>query len=156
MNAYLDTLSGQTQPYLYLSSYGGQGYNLAELVGGHTVNCQCTGPDISRYLPTRISELLVLHFALTCGKHGHAIARCGTPNSYQIISPGGDQQYGVGGEYETATRDTATRRARAAVERDNITNFSPGTLYARYRRERREAPLGRSGVQRSQVMEVAP
>ncbi len=48
-------------------------------------------------------------------------------NSYQIISPGGDHQYGTGGDYETATANTALTQTRGG-ERDNITNFSQGVL----------------------------
>ena len=33
MNTYKDTYSGQTQPYLYYSTYGGQGYDITEIVG---------------------------------------------------------------------------------------------------------------------------
>jgi hypothetical protein len=44
---------------------------------------------------------------------------------YQIISPGFDGEYGVGGEYgEGKTDFTGDRK----VEADNITSFSPGTL----------------------------
>jgi prepilin-type N-terminal cleavage/methylation domain-containing protein len=126
MNAYLDTLSGQTQPYLYLSSYGGQGYNLSELVGTPASSSNAPGQtflDIYR-------QGSVSYWSSTSPS---LVANTSTPspawnaNSYQIISPGGDQQYGVGGEYETANANTLLVGSRA-VERDNITNFSPGTL----------------------------
>ncbi len=126
MNTYLDTLSGQTQPYLYLSSYGGQGYNVSELVGSPALSTNAPGQtfvDIYR-------QGSVSYWSSTSPS---LVANTATPspawnaNSYQIISPGGDQQYGVGGEYETATANTLLVGSRA-YERDNITNFSPGTL----------------------------
>ncbi len=98
-------------PYLYLSSYGGQGYNVSgEITAsppGGTFN------DVYRQ-----------------GPNGSTSASPSPPwntNSYQIISPGGDQQYGLGGEYETATANTLLVGTRG-TERDNITNFSSGTL----------------------------
>jgi prepilin-type N-terminal cleavage/methylation domain-containing protein len=110
MNAYLDTLSGQQQPYLYLSSYGGQGYNVANELsappGGTFVDIYRQGPN---------------------GFTTATPSPPWNPNTFQIISPGGDQQYGLGGEYETATANTLLVGTRA-VERDNITNFSSGTL----------------------------
>jgi prepilin-type N-terminal cleavage/methylation domain-containing protein len=126
MNAYLDTLSGQTQPYLYLSSYGGQGYNISELVGATPSTSNAPGQtflDIYR-------QGSVSYWSSTSPS---LVANTATPspawnaNSYQIISPGGDQKYGVGGEYETANANNLLVGTRA-VERDNITNFSSGTL----------------------------
>jgi prepilin-type N-terminal cleavage/methylation domain-containing protein len=110
MNTYLDPLSGQQQPYLYLSSYGGQGYNvsgeLSSPPGG-------TFADIYRQGPN--------------GSTSTTPSPPWNANSFQIISPGGDQQYGMGGEYETANANTLLVGARG-VERDNITNFSSGVL----------------------------
>jgi prepilin-type N-terminal cleavage/methylation domain-containing protein len=126
MNAYLDTLSGQTQPYLYLSSYGGQGYNISELVGATPSASNAPGQTfLDLYRQGSVSYWSSTSPSL--------VANTATPsppwnaNSYQIISPGGDQKYGVGGEYETATANTLLVGSRA-YERDNITNFSPGTL----------------------------
>jgi prepilin-type N-terminal cleavage/methylation domain-containing protein len=110
MNTYVDTLSGQTQPYLYLSAYGGQGYNvageLASLPGG-------TFADIYRLGPN--------------GSTTTTPSPPWNPNTYQIISPGGDHQYGYGGEYESGDPKGLLVGPRA-VERDNITNLTGGTL----------------------------
>lgn len=131
MNTYLDTLSGQTQPYLYLSSYGGQGYNPNELVA--TTPSLSSAPGGNN--PTGNAFIDVYRQ----GSQGYwsstspTFTQNTTPsppwnaNSYQIISPGGDQQYGTGGDYETATASTLLTGTRMG-ERDNITNFSPGTL----------------------------
>lgn len=106
MNTYKDTLPGQQQPYLYFSTYGGQGYDLTnELPAGPTGN-QLT--DVYRQGAGTSSPTW-------------------NPNSYQIISPGFDQLYGLGGEYEQGDSKGLLVQNRSA-ERDNITNFSSGVL----------------------------
>jgi prepilin-type N-terminal cleavage/methylation domain-containing protein len=110
MNTYLDTLSGQTQPYLYLSAYGGQGYNVSGELSSPPLG---TFADVYRQGPN--------------GATSASPSPPWNPNTFQIISPGGDQQYGQGGEYETANGNTLLIGARG-VERDNITNFSGGVL----------------------------
>jgi len=107
-NAYKDTLSTQTQPYLYLSSYGGQGYNVAGELSSPPLG---TFVDIYRQGPSGSTPPSPPWNA----------------NSFQIISPGGDQQYGTGGEYETGDPKGLLVGTRG-VERDNITNFSSGVL----------------------------
>jgi general secretion pathway protein G len=109
-NAYLDPLSGQKQPYLYLSSYGGQGYN---------VSGELSSPPLGTFVDIYRQ-----------GPNGSTATPPSPPwnaNTFQIISPGGDQQYGLGGEYETANANTLLIGTRG-VERDNITNFSSGVL----------------------------
>jgi len=134
-NTYKDTLSTQTQPYLYFSSYGGQGYYINELVGlpPNTPNLnnapgQNSPPgnaftDVYRQGPlsywTSTSPTFVQNTS-TPSPPWNA-------NSYQIISPGGDGLYGTGGEYETANANTLLIGTRGG-ERDNITNFSSGIL----------------------------
>ncbi len=111
MNAYVDTLSGQKQPYLYLSSYGGLGYN---------VSGELSSPPLGTFVDIYRQ-----------GPNGSTTSSPSPPwnaNSFQIISPGGDQQYGTGGEYETATANTLLTGTTRGYERDNITNFSSGTL----------------------------
>jgi prepilin-type N-terminal cleavage/methylation domain-containing protein len=129
MNTYIDQLApkptftpaslpaAQPYPYLYLSSYGGQGYDVAnELAtppGGTFVDVYRQGPN---------------------GSTTTSPSTPWNPNSYQIISPGGDQVspppvggYGIGGEYEAGDPKGLLVGSRGA-ERDNITNFSSGTL----------------------------
>jgi prepilin-type N-terminal cleavage/methylation domain-containing protein len=157
MNAYLDPLSGQTQPYLYLSSYGGQGYNISELVGSTPSTSNAPGGtfiDVYRqgqqgyWSPTTASASLPATAPYPSPyqpESGQTISTSPNtspspalnPNSYQIISPGGDRLYGVGGEYESASANAllviypasgTTSPVDRTGERDNITNFSPGTL----------------------------
>jgi prepilin-type N-terminal cleavage/methylation domain-containing protein len=129
MNTYLDQLapapnfsptsvpSTQPYPYLYLSSYGGQGYDVANELSGSPGG---TFADVYRQGPN--------------GSTTSSPSPPWNPNSYQIISPGGDQVsppptggYGLGGEYEVGDPKGLLLGNRGA-ERDNITNFSSGTL----------------------------
>lgn len=66
---YVDTLPGQTQPYIYLSSYDGRGYETADLGGRMTIYYTQGGS--------------------TAWKN----------KSFQVISPGFDAEYGPGGLY---------------------------------------------------------
>ncbi len=104
MNSYVDTLPGQQQPYLYLSSYNGQGY------------------DVTNELVPPFQG-----FADVYRTGATSSAPPWNPNSYQIISPGGDQAYGLGGEYEQGDSKGLLIGNRSG-ERDNITNFSSGVL----------------------------
>lgn len=111
MNTYKDTLPGQTQPYLYLSSYNGQGYDVTNeltpsLPGGTFADVYRTGSN---------------------GSSSSNPSPPWNPNSYQIISPGADTLYGTGGEYESGDSKGLLIGTRSG-ERDNITNFSTGTL----------------------------
>ncbi|HUE18064.1 MAG TPA: prepilin-type N-terminal cleavage/methylation domain-containing protein [Planctomycetaceae bacterium] len=132
MNTYLDTLSGQTQPYLYLSSYGGQGYNINELVGPSPSLGSAPGANnpVGNAFVDVYRQGTLSYWTSTSPTFVQNTGTVSPPwnaNSYQIISPGGDQQYGTGGDYETATANTALTQTRGG-ERDNITNFSSGVL----------------------------
>ncbi len=112
VNTYKDTLPGQSQPYLYLSSYNGQGYDVANELPAGPVGNQ-TFVDVYRSGPN--------------GPTTSSPSPPWNPNSYQIISPGADTLYGTGGEYESGDSKGLLIGTRSG-ERDNITNFSTGTL----------------------------
>ena len=103
---YLDSFPSQQLPYLYFSSYDGRGYRLSELpvIPGLGVNVQNVyhngDPSLSTLGPVF------------------------KPKSYQIISPGADNQYGSGGNYDPNKNFPSGR----TVEADNITNFTDGSL----------------------------
>jgi prepilin-type N-terminal cleavage/methylation domain-containing protein len=125
---YLDTLPGQTNPFLYLSSYDSRGYNTttapAPIRSGDLP--AATAFDVYRQAANTVGPPVVL----------------GAPhkaNSFQIISPGADGLYGAGGYFtpEMATRllilETADLNGNGVlddrrVEWDNITNFHNGVL----------------------------
>jgi prepilin-type N-terminal cleavage/methylation domain-containing protein len=117
MPEYRDALPGQTQPYLYYSSYGGQGYRVGEFGGGALTEPYRQG-TASTQAPWK-------------------------QNSFQIISPGYDKSYGFGGAYVTTGSNrllidptaypnsfasTAPTAQQRTFEEDNITNFSDGQL----------------------------
>jgi prepilin-type N-terminal cleavage/methylation domain-containing protein len=103
--SYLDPLPDQSAPILYLSSYEGRGYEQADLaVFGDT------SLDMSNVYRQNSNN--------------------GPPwngKSYQIISPGFDGRYGVGGKFDPNTAETDLTGNREP-ERDNITNFHNSTL----------------------------
>jgi prepilin-type N-terminal cleavage/methylation domain-containing protein len=117
MNGYLDTLPGQQIPYLYLSSYGGQGYDVANELPAGPAGSQ-TFTDVYRQGPNGFTT--------------SSPSPAWNANSFQIISPGYDQAYGVGGQYDQSTAGTllinTSGGTQRAPERDNITNFSSGPL----------------------------
>lgn len=106
---YVDTLSGQNAPYIYLSSYDGRGYSIEDL--------DADGDPMT----TNDRWMAGIYATGTTSQSGH------NPKTFQIISPGIDGEYGPGGLYNPASADTALLGSRE-LERDNITNFSNGTL----------------------------
>jgi hypothetical protein len=175
MMEYADTLPNQVQaggpqaawpfwipwinssPYLYYSSYGSQGYDVAGDVVGGAIQSGKVG--VSPYNPTGtppnpqpnppggtfidVYRQAGVSFwappfptppytAWASSGAGIAIntSSLSSPwnaSSYQIISPGADHNYGLGGEYEQGDSSGLLIGARIG-ERDNITNFSSGTL----------------------------
>lgn len=116
---FVDPLPGQTMPYIYYSSYDGQGYKATEF----------GSPGLSE--PYRQDKA--------------STAPQWKPKNFQLISPGYDKQFGFGGafiatgtgmdrlpfdttqypnSYTSSTPNATTR----GFEADNITNFSGGTL----------------------------
>lgn len=113
--AYRDPWPSQTAPYVYVSSYGGKGYRLADLGTGGLQHWYLQGAA--------------------------ATSQPWLGTKYQIISPGPDGQYGVGGPFlpsqsialpgwtrPTPTPSTTWTQAQRDVEADNITNFHSGRL----------------------------
>lgn len=101
---YLDAFPGQQKPYLYFSSYGGRGYRTDDLpvTLGFTSVYREGDPSATP--------------AVTDPPY--------KPKSYQIISPGADNEYGTGGNYDPTKNFPANRTEEA----DNVTNFVNGSL----------------------------
>lgn len=131
---YLDPIPSQTQPYLYLSSYDSRGYNTTIPTPPTSANPIRSGDlpaatmfDVYRQAPNQPSATPIV---------------LGAPqkaNSFQIISPGRDAQYGVGGYFvannanqilviETTDINGNGRLDDRTVEWDNISNFHGGAL----------------------------
>lgn len=103
---YVDPLPDQQTPYLYLSSQGKK-----------YLRTNTSGPDdFDVYGSAKDLQAVYLKTATPPQEQ-----RTG---SFQIISPGLDGEYGLGGIYTNGEELTGTR----ATEADNITNFSGGQL----------------------------
>jgi prepilin-type N-terminal cleavage/methylation domain-containing protein len=122
---YRDQLPGQLLPYIYCSSYDGRGYQPYGLDADITT---LADNEILSDLGAATPRPYLNDLYRQDDKNTSATGPYLTPNSYQLISPGGDDfafeppPPGVGGgEYNN-------ERARTAQERDNITNFKNGRL----------------------------
>lgn len=102
---YRDVFPGQTMPYIYLSSR----YSVNDLDQDGDLN---TTND--RWMQNIYTQ-------------GTGSNSFWNPQTFQIVSPGPDSIYGPGGLYEPKSADVDLIGNREA-ERDNITNFSNGTL----------------------------
>lgn len=135
MPEYKDSFPSQTMPYLYVSSYDGRGYD--DLGSGVS---QLPGPPL-------LSTQMQLVYYQSLQKSGNSLTLTnGRPNgtawkanSYQIISPGIDAEYGVGGEFKANAsiplpevdingNNQIDPGERRTAEQDNITNFHSGRL----------------------------
>ncbi len=97
---FLDPSPVQTKPYLYISSNDGQGYDPADFDGAmRDIYRTGSSPDAK---PWKLK-------------------------GFQIISPGTDHEYGIGGVYDPESSDLKNDANRTA-EFDNVTNFAPGVL----------------------------
>ncbi|MBX3444533.1 MAG: prepilin-type N-terminal cleavage/methylation domain-containing protein [Planctomyces sp.] len=134
---YMDPIPGQTNPYQYFSSYGGKGYRIngldtANTVAGHV-------DDEMLRIPATPPPSQATMTSVYNQSEGTATSPA-TPykaNSYQIISPGFDGEYGFGGychpengvrfsaPHDNPARDNGDELRK---ERDNITNFKAGPL----------------------------
>lgn len=109
---YVDSLPSQIQPLVYYSSYGGAGYRAQDNTG----------------------RMARPYYQDAAGRNPF------NRESFQLISPGLDQAYGLGGGFDkdndqwasmagSSTALTQTQiDQRIRDESDNITNFHTGTL----------------------------
>jgi len=161
--SYVDPLSSSTNPrlYAYFSAYGNNGYDpnddnsafYGNLAGNNTQgtveldDAQDSTPFARFFYTTNVVIPLTAganHAAFSGAPNPYTnsdptIPKSGwvNPQSFQLISSGGDGQWGLGGGYEASAPNTKlplyndpsnsfyTTRVR---ERDNITSFSGGKL----------------------------
>lgn len=140
----LDPLPNQTMPYQYFSSYNGRGYQIFGPDGAFGTSAQQLDDEVIRISGTATMSSVYLQTDTTMPSSPTSFPT-GTPwnqKSYQIISPGLDGGYGVGGLFTRAgtsaagdgiavrsgTGDTFRSRSPREQEADNITNFSGGPL----------------------------
>ncbi len=106
---FLDSLPGQTVPFLFLCSQG-KSYR--------KTNNTAAWDDYDVFGMNDSKDLGGCYLEAD-GKTPHRAS------GYQIISPGFDGAYGVGGIYKDDGKDLTAARA---TEADNITNFAGGVL----------------------------
>jgi len=108
---FLDSLPGQTTPYLYFSS---QGKSYRKTNGAATWDEFDVHANPLDQSPEKVAKDMTGIYLSSDGK---------TPeraSSYQLVSPGIDGLYGDGG--------TSVPESLSAAEADNITNFSGGLM----------------------------
>ena len=114
---YRDPLPGQQRPYIFVSSYDGRGYQPYGING--------TQNDADDEIPLQGGTGMINDIYRQDDRNPSTpppLAPALNPNSFQIISPGGDDfEFGAGGEYNG-------ERSVNVNERDNITNFKNGRL----------------------------
>ncbi len=128
MPEYKDSLSGQRNPILFASSYGGRGYRDADvqLTTQPTYNEYATQPTGFAYYYRRYSGT-TYPVEATSPPPIFSKLEAFNPKSFQLISPGMDGEYGWGGVLN-GDMDLIEPRPERAPERDNITNFKGGTI----------------------------
>ncbi len=130
-NEWMDSLPGQTMPYLYYSSYEGRGYNTAELANNGT-NYKLLN-DVYRVSSTAGTFPPA---AVAQAGTGSQALQAQKSQTFQIISPGYDNQYGSGGVFNSALTNSGLVGYDAsgnmlnpdARQFDNLTNFNGGRL----------------------------
>jgi len=112
MPEYLDTYSGQQNPILYFSSYDGRGYRVSE---------------VTPFLVNGVYRQGAETYPRMWESGDPAIEQDDKPawkaKTFQLISPGVDGLYGVGGEYDPDNTGQLSQE-----DRDNLTNFVSGKL----------------------------
>jgi hypothetical protein len=102
----IDSLKGQTVPYLYFSTYDGAGYNF---------QIDCETADNGAFQP---------YYSAGDPRQDRSTVKWYKPYSFQIISPGKDRKYGVGGILPLPSEPRTVGRE----DRDNFTNFTGHTI----------------------------
>ena len=144
INEWKDVLSGQTNPYLYFSSYEGQGYRLAELPQSASVYAifDLSGNQVAQSPHDfyRVSATVVASPATPPAAPSRSqLLPAQKPQTFQIISPGYDGEYGSGGVFNKDILNSGLTGYDAAGnilnpdtrQFDNLTNFNGGRLNAK-------------------------
>ncbi|MCA9092996.1 MAG: hypothetical protein KDA68_05890, partial [Planctomycetaceae bacterium] len=137
---YVDSIPSQSNPYVYLSSYEGKRYPTTNSVSGVWLNTDSVGYMQRAYYQSIPDQ----SEAKSATPH--------KPKSFQIISPGQDSRYGVGGVYtpgkefsglNTNPKEDINNNGlldpgedlnsngeldEPSSDYDNITNLAPGRL----------------------------
>ena len=128
---YVDRLAGQQTPLLYTDSDGGRGYPRQT-----AVPALGTYPDLNYQVGVFVNGLPPGVPAMKYGPYQAEDGSVMNPRGYQIISPGIDGAFGIGGTYSTDDNLTLPSPPPSGLPPvevttagdDNITNFASGTL----------------------------
>jgi hypothetical protein len=123
---YNDSLPNQNKPYLYFSSYEGRGYRVTlpnlDLPSNNANTAFTLLHDVYR---TGTNAGQVPPAAPQTSAQGSQTLPAQKAQTFQIISPGMDNDYGVGGLFNpTLTNAGLSNRS----DYDNLTNFHSGRL----------------------------
>lgn len=131
---YIDSIGGQTTPYIYFANFDGQGY-LADpdIAAGSPWRARdakiAPGIADSSYLMTRMyvqsnpsDNVVTAGRTLPNGTTPHK------PQSFQIISPGFDTRFGRGGLFDPTKGQSDHTALLSREDFDNITNFTAAEL----------------------------
>ena len=137
INEWYDSLPGQSKPYLYFSSYEGQGYRIAELSDVNYTSFVTGLHDV--YRVSSATPLVAAPATPSSTPTSTQTFPAQRPQTFQIISPGYDGDYGWGGVYN------ANLPNAGLVKLDTTKNPPPGgTRYGAIRQpdelRRRPAP----------------
>jgi general secretion pathway protein G len=145
MNEWYDPLPDQSKPYLYFSSYDGRGYNLSELPTNSsgtafTINGNESLHDIYRVSSSVVNPPKIPGSGNTSGTSAFLNSTYNSnaqkPQTFQIISPGYDGEYGSGGVFNTQLTNSGLVGYDSSGnllnpdtrQYDNLTNFAGGRL----------------------------
>lgn len=121
----LDTIPGQLKPYLYFSTYGGKAYRTIAgdpVHPGLTVTPTWHNPE--NYNSANAANGMPYPYYRTWNPASSTASSPHNKKSFQIISPGFDFTYGVGGTFNPSDSGSLL----TAADRDNIVNFHGGLL----------------------------
>ena len=131
MPEYLDKFPGQQAPLLYFSSYEGKGYDRYDWAYTPMDRQSSDGgvDELTDVYPPSGDDDGPYHLPITSAS---SPVKYHKAQSFQIISPGWDGDFGWGGQFDpqdllNSFNDTTHPRDRTP-EFDNITNFTEGRL----------------------------
>ncbi|MEK6261741.1 MAG: type II secretion system protein [Planctomycetota bacterium] len=122
---FVDPIPAQTSPYLYFSSYEGQGYRSNPASATYEFASVPLYPAAGPYLPNNNAPYPPF------GPYLQSATSPWKPKSFQIVSPGSDRNYGPFGVWTPETSDSlfvSSTNYQRQYEADNITNFHSTTL----------------------------
>ncbi len=130
INEWYDSLPGQSKPYLYFSSYEGQGYRITELPNTGGATPQYTAlHDVYRVSSANPPPAPPASPGVS--PTGSQQLPAQKPQTFQIISPGYDGDYGSGGVYSANLPNAGLTNSNGKPDTaayDNLTNFAGGRL----------------------------